>query len=315
MTIAMIVGNGFVLDFVKWRTSGGQSWNTQMPTLWPDQPLHEDGRLLLDVMPRFKATLTNIRRSSGASDFDIFDKLVREDAPFSGFPSAANLARLEAQHYLVGALAHFHRNIVANCNIQFWPWARWLQNHAPRLACLTSFNYDIVLETCFSQLSLSAYRPAIVTQGNTGYPIHKPHGSIDFAYSENIISMPASYPLQNYVSHNDTPLSLLDISGPRARLAAEIVLPAAASHVHHYQWSQAGSRMWCQRARNVSDLIIVGLSYWECDRTELDELVDVVPSTSRVWMANPSPSGEWLEKLRKRHGPERVFQSDGPPNL
>jgi len=76
--------------------------------------------------------------------------------------------------------------------------------------------------------------------------------------------------------------------------------------MREYYWVRAGRRRWRDIAPRIRHVVIVGLSYWPCDREELDEFISALPRDARIYMANPSPPHDWLQRLSQRFGADRV---------
>lgn len=266
------------------------------------------------------------RQVPALTDFDIFDRILARTKPP---PSAAlrnrpefrtmyeaefedELIEIEARHFLVGALSHLDSTIVRGLPLRFWRWTKWFASNSQDIAAIASFNYDLVVERTLLAAGLSYRRPSINPLESGRVVVCKPHGSIDFGSQG--ISMPFDYPLRNAVSRNDFPIQRIeDLGNPR--LDAEIVLPAEASSVVNFQWVAAARTEWGQAAGRARDLVLAGLSYWPCDREELDGLVNVVPTGAQVHVCNPVPNQIWIDQLKARFGPERVTVWSGPPAI
>ncbi len=68
-------------------------------------------------------------------------------------------------------------------------------------------------------------------------------------------------------------------------------------------------------AAEAGHFVVAGLSYWPCDRDELDDLVNSVAETGRVSICNPNPAPDWIARINAKFGPDRVQQFDGPPSI
>lgn len=316
--IGLIVGNGLVFDYIQWLKIPLADWNPSNPTTWTSPPFLQDGRKLLDVLHRFSNFASAERQKlPDVTDFEIFDRILRRSKPVDpttcwGSPGhneryqqwfEHEALEVEARHFLVCALVHSHLKLIKNVTMSEWRWFRWLKEIKDRLSCITSFNYDILLETALISNNISSYRPALA-QGESGHvPISKPHGSIDFMSA--MPQFPPTYPITNIDSRNNYPVIKVSVD-MRSRGNAEIVLPAAASDIAHFQWVVAGNQSWMRLAPAIEHLVLMGLSYWPCDRIELDTLINAVPSTAIVHMCNPNPSADWIKVLSARFGKENV---------
>lgn len=329
--IVLLVGNGIVFDFLSENSLSFSEWDPQRPTVWANQPTLADGRKVLPLLPRFAAFLAAERgRDSTITDFQIFDRLITRTRPsdprqFHGTLEYIHrykeyfedeLIETEARHYLALALSHFHERVVSKTDFSKWRWATWMQLHGFRIRAATSFNYDLLLETTFRRSGYGVRRSGLMADEDEEHPqvtISKPHGSIDFALT-GFHFPPVEYPMTNSLSLIDTALSKLT-NLTDARLHSEIILPAEASKIRDFQWVKQGRKEWSMAAHGARHLVILGLSYWLCDRPELDELIERVSPETFVHMANPKPCEEWLEILRRRFGKHRVYTWKSGPQF
>jgi hypothetical protein len=63
------------------------------------------------------------------------------------------------------------------------------------------------------------------------------------------------------------------------------------------------------RSKNVTECIIVGISYWEHDRPELDFIFKTLRPETHVTVVDPKPSEELLTALKHRFAKVRTVQS------
>lgn len=320
----MLVGNGLLFDFLNAHGFSIDDWHPAKPSTWRSQPTIPVGLTVARAFPRFTAFARSHRKNApNATDFDIFDALLKRSRPaFPGvlgrndkryrewFDDAA--MEVEARHFLVAMFSYMQTMVVRRQHNARWAWAQWLADYGQEIGAVTSFNYDLLIEDALYGLGLSFRRTGLPERGTI--EIHKPHGSIDFLGRGWMVEGGPTYPLRNLFSRNDTPIDRAgDLSV--ARLDAEIVLPSEASAIKNFQWVSSGATAWKNRCQSVEALVIAGLSYWHCDQAELDDLVDSVPTSATVYMCNPSPSAVWLEKLRNRFGAEKVITVHaGPPS-
>lgn len=327
--IALIVGNGLLFDFLSWSGLGNEDWHPQSPSRWRKQPVLPDGRSVLSVLPLFAAYIEDQRsRDLNVTDFDIFNKLVQRPAPKKPWehlrtPEFEEISRnfgahmrmdQEARHFLLLALSFFYCDQIAPRKLYGWKWVEWLNEFGSRIDAVASFNYDLLAESALKDANISYRRPSLSTIESGRVVIHKPHGSIDFKTSERAVSATLTYPLSNVFSRLDVPIELeTELLSPR--LNAALVLPAEASDFASFQWVERGRIQWRKSTSSTESLVLLGLSYWECDQVEIDDLVSSLPRCTSVYMCNPKPSLKWLNSLRVRFGDANVHCSDGPPNI
>lgn len=324
--IVVIAGNGLLFDLLQHQNKfNAAAWNPQSPSTWIDKPRLDDGREFLPVLPQFSQFLTERKITfPTASDFDHFDALLQRAEPIAppsmdreaAFRLGYNhkMAEVEARHFLVGAISHLQVNVLRKLDLTDWRWAKWFGEHKADITAISSFNYDLLIEDTLLSQRADFYRVGLNDLERGAIAIHKPHGSIDFIVDPRAIFSEVSYPMRNLFDRNDTPLVRLDHLN-MARLTAEIVLPAEATRIRNFQWVVPGLAEWKKRASYADHLVLAGLSYWPCDRDELDQLVAAVPLTAKVHMCNPRPSDDWVAALESRFGESGVLRTADPPSF
>lgn len=178
-------------------------------------------------------------------------------------------------------------------------WTSWLRDHARYLDVLISFNYDLLLEDLLGAAGVKVLPYDF--ESESGILFLKPHGSIDF--TQNLIDLKVNgvdtkHAPTVFVGGNDAPL--VHIARPHLGehpLEAYIVLAGEDSPYLHLQWVEEGSRRFVQRAKSITHCIFLGLSYWECDRKELDSILESLSSLAIVIEANPHPNEDFQRKV------------------
>ncbi|WP_019408186.1 hypothetical protein [Pseudomonas psychrophila] len=300
--IALVVGNGLSISFGYFSKLIHQ-WNTQQPLSWNIKcPQRED--LLLDNLPNFK-------RLSDAfpdlPDFDIFLKLQDEQICKSLDINIKN-CQIEARHYLTIAFSNFTVEQM-NTFTKDWVWFRWLKLHRENITCAFSLNYDLLLERCLDEINL-LYSSLQLNGNNYGIPFVKPHGSVDFEITG--ISAPVSYPLNGRLDMNDTPiyrLKLNELLYPRTQPLC--IIPNEKNKYQNFQWVRKANNAFNQELKSCTHCIFIGISYFECDRPEIDAIVDSLPRETEIVIANPAPPSEFLNKLMDR--PVLLWKSANGP--
>lgn len=300
--IAIVVGNGLSISF-GYYSKLINHWDTQRPLSWKIKcPQRND--LLLDNLPNFKH-LTRV--FTDLPDFDIFLKLQDEDTCESLGINIKD-CQIEARHYLTIAFSNFTTEQM-NSFSKDWPWYKWLLLHRENITCALSLNYDLLLERCFDEMKL-LYNSHQINGHNHGIPLAKPHGSVDFEIRG--IVAPVSYPLRGRIDMNDTPIHRLKTSEllyPRTQPLC--IIPNEHNKYQYFQWATAASNAFNQELKSCTHCIFIGISYFECDRPEIDAIVDRLPIEAEIIIANPKPPQEFLNKLSGK--PVMLWESnDGP---
>lgn len=295
--IALVVGNGLGIDLYKHSEYSGlpicDGWNPCAPFRFPllnyagylptfpglrqvceapDLPTEERGIRQINQM---------IKEAERAMPSAV-DDIARERALSSLFHLTDNL-----RHYLAHAYSQYQLVCVEKwlTLCEDWQWLRWIGEHAREIAYVVSFNYDLVVERLLD-LNNARYRRIGIMEEKRGIPILKPHGSIDFVNDMVEPGSPA-YAGLRFVDL-DTPMRAMngeEMLGPRPDAA--IVLPTEYSRIMDYQWVGPGYDRFHEWGRTYTDLIMVGLSYWECDRPEIDFLLGSLAPTTRVHVVDP----------------------------
>lgn len=297
------------------------NWHPQNFTTWKYPTKLHDGRELLPLLPQLSKSISDIRAcKTDASDFEIFDTICCMPAPDTvGMSSRERdealynhqMIACETQHYVVRSLAWLEFNAINEKQMTDWRWTKWIRQHGSRITAITSFNYDTVIGRALVAADAEFSLTALNSSSSSTIQVSKPHGSINFEGCG--ISVPIDYPMQNLIMGNNMPIRLVP-DPMTATVDAEIVLPSQSSKIAHYQWVRPGLEAWCRHAKDCSELVICGLSYWECDRDELDQLTEYVSKSADVYFCDPVPNMLWIDKLNSRFSNVHLIL-DGPPIL
>lgn len=289
--IALVVGNGLSMSFGK-HTGLLEEWNTQSPLGWQvDCPYN--GGPFLDQLPLLKKLQ---QLSPNISDFEIFKKLQDTDLCHQLQIHPRNCL-IEARHFLTIAfskLAHLQLKRFDKS----WGWFKWMAQHRENLSCAFSLNYDLLLEHCLDSLGL----PYTYYESNglhQGIPVAKPHGSVNFEMRG--IHAPTVYPLQGVCTMNDMPLYKIENEELlKPRLEPLCIAPNEANKYLDHQWVTPMKDAFIYNLTQCTHCVFIGISYFECDRPELDEIVDAIPKGAQIVVANPQPPADFIKTLEDR---------------
>lgn len=323
MRIGLIVGNGISLSFREYAGNSLSDWNTNFPLSWNIPTPNQPEKLLLENLPKFRDALEQIPKLPYVNDFPLFRLLyeaAKKRAPNNNNGIILDDAMIEARHYLVNAFSRFQ--VIANqVDPSNWSWIKWLSHHRNCIVGATSFNYDLILETAMRKIELPYHR-FLVNEKLEGVTVLKPHGSIDFAFpniraaDDDKTLAPNCYPLPIYCENCDFPATLMPIEDIlKPRLVSNIVLPIEASQYTRLAWIRNGFDWWKNNAPSMTHVVVAGLSYQPCDRSEIDWLLSQVPRTASGVLVNEKPNEELLSFMRNRfvnvdiHGrePQNLF--------
>lgn len=289
--IALVIGNGLSMSYGKF--SGlSENWHSQYPLHW-NVECPQNGGPLLDQLPtlkKLKATFHHL------DDFEVFKKLQNfEDCEKACIDTHKGL--IEARHYLTIAFSKLASLQIQDFN-KDWGWFKWLSIHKENLSCAFSLNYDLLLEHCFDELRiLYTYHE---TLGNHyGIPLCKPHGSVNFEMKG--IEVPTFYPIKNWCDLNDMPIYKIQNDDLlKVRIEPLCIAPNESNKYLEHQWVTSVKSSFLAQLNQCTHCMFIGISYFECDRPELDEIVNALPENSEIIIVNPDPSAEFIASIGNR---------------
>jgi len=289
--IGLVFGNGIAIDFVQSQGSGDCP-NPSYPFSWEFSVPSDDGLPWREAFPELAHVLNSLQLKQSHFPYTrILSELNEECRSFE----ARMQLEAEVRQFVVFAYSVFQQKLDRSMAVD-WSWSKWIRQHAPYIAGVVSFNYDLIVETVLQDAGIHLRRPGIRTDGPGAF-FMKPHGSIDFGCDPRI-KLSIAYPLNNYLTRNDMGLVLLERGSLRVpRQEAFIVLPTETSPYVDYQWVAPGYNSWQRNAHILTHCIFAGLSYSDCDRRELDFLLEGLSPAATVIIANPSPPDDFRKKI------------------
>lgn len=304
--IALVVGNGFSLGFNAY-TGLQTHWNTQTPLAWN---IRAPGANipLLDGLPSLKVLRNSF---PNLTDFDFFI-LAKDRALCKRLGLDPMQTIVEARHYITLAFSYYsiaQRRAFSTS----WNWFRWISAHRADICGAVSFNYDLLLETCFDHCGKLHYSWQENHHG-AGIPLVKPHGSINMEISERFITVggPITYPIGLYMELCDGPVCAMPesewVTGRKAPLC---IVPNEANAYRHFQFVAPAYEAFFTAVRTCTHCVFIGLSYWTVDRPEIDEIINILPKNTEIIVANPSPPPEFLTRVNS-HPVVTWTSFDGP---
>ncbi len=288
-----------------------KEWDSQSPFSW-NINCPSNGHGFLESLPCLKKI---VEKYKSENDFDIFakvlDKTVCSDLKIDPFRTS-----IEARHYLTIAFSEYTKRqlYILKKNME-WPWYKWIKSHKNEIKSAFSLNYDLLLESILDDVGREYYSFQLNHHGY-GIPLVKPHGSVDFEIQPNsIVGNKPIYPLQNNIDLNDTSIIRLNIDDlANARVQPLCIVPNESNKYSDYQWVEPANKMYKLELAGCTHCVFIGISYWECDRPEIDSILDALPKSAQIIVANPNPPVEFLEKVKGR--PVMKWESyDGPIDM
>lgn len=282
--IALVAGNGLTIDLA----TRNALWPPSEPLLFPfTMP---GGLHWRDVLPHLNASFPERPEKS----FELFAALdTKRDTRLDA----------ELRHFLTLAYSNFDMN-VSEQMLLHWPWRKWIRRHYRSIRTVVSFNYETVLERAF-ELSSGKTLSNACAQNRSPVPgplLFKPHGSIDLVMAPGCIGgQEPRYPLNIFCTLNNTPVHQCGRERYlNARMEGFVVLPAETSPYVDFQWVSPLYKNWQVLSSPITHFIIAGMSYWDCDRAEIDFLVDGLPRSAKIIVANPHPPQALISRLEEQ---------------
>lgn len=293
--IALVIGNGFSISFNNHHSISDFN-DTQNPLSWPIPAPNKKGDFI-DYLPFLNKFISE---NEADNDFSLFELAANIPPNFDRdvlYSSNGRMVTLECRHFLCIAFSHY--SIFAKKAMRSsWPWYQWISKHKGRIAAVSSYNYDLILECVMSRVGM-LYKDASLPDQYGPVVFHKPHGSCNYEASENFIKIDnLDYPLQQYIDNNQTRFRRLN-SGSllQPRVEPMCVIPNEYNVYAHYHLMNAQDQLYHQRLSDIKTCIFIGNSYMECDRTEIDKVLASLKQECKVIVANPSPCNLFLEKI------------------
>lgn len=292
--VILVIGNGISIDLRNHffeelghlDSSSPLGWNLRHPELGND---------LKGLFPRAFSALEN----TTGTDFEKMQELLMREGALDALPV------LEIRHYLVMAYSLYQRQ-VDRLPLQNWRWAKFFRDYREIICGMVSFNYDLVAERVAARAGmriLSVGMPEPLRQPLDGlrhYDMYvwKPHGSINYRPDARSIVTETSYPLPHQIYDNDLPLEWCPArQWTTPRVEADLVIPTEASRYRQFQWVAPGEN-WARSTGGLRDAcVIVGMSYAECDREEVDLILESISRKAQFVVVDPNPSNSLLDKL------------------
>lgn len=307
--IALIIGNGFSISFNK-HHKFEQYADTQNPTKWPLY-FGSKSEPLIESFPRLKVFL---EEHADKQDFFTFEKASEiykesdKNAEYfrtfktpDGFDVELtdafkrDIIPLECRHFLSLAFSSYSIDAKAALSNE-WPWYKWLEANRSRISAICSYNYDLIIETILGKLNRSYYNETMDSRFGA-IPLYKPHGSCD--YETTGISVDGlNYPLTSYLDDNDFKIKSLSFENLLSpRIVPYCVIPNQNNIYSHFSAMIKQEDAFNKKLAEVDYCLIIGHSYADVDKPEIDAALSMLKKGAKVIIANPTPSAELLQKV------------------
>ncbi|MGE7716977.1 hypothetical protein [Priestia megaterium] len=311
---ALLVGNGFTLDFVETlgfhssfplqnfnnRDINYDNFLDKLPTVKNELFEISLGHIksiqnykdFMNRLPVIAPVMRNAVAGKPTSDFEIIENYLSRNQ--HDYEKECQLRRFLAMAYskLQYAVDSYEDQI------RNWKWAQWITENSNDLKLAISFNYDLVLENALSFAGVTHRR--IGTDELVGQvPVLKPHGSMDFDLPDFAIKCDTELRWDIVTGLNDAQFVQ---TVPKSewflpRMEADIIPPSMRNFQRHLSWVDMMFQTFENQASELDAFIIVGSSYWDVDRPEINFFLEKLPKTAVVYIMNPRPNPDLIQTL------------------
>jgi hypothetical protein len=273
-------------------------WDTRNPLRW--EAPYKVG---------YGGTLDTSYISGPEGDYAFIERQLNGESP----TAKNHHDRVRLCNRLIAAFGAYQQ-VIDSVSLRGWEWYQWLRKYGGSISGMISFNYDLLVEATLEQLAIPFRRIGVPAETN-GFPIFKPHGSVDFGLPDYVVEEALEFSHQYQSALVELECNHYEAI-PRDQLggnrfSCDLVLPTERNYIEHYQFIRDGYKESTASVSGIRTLVIVGVSYWQPDRRELDRICDSVPHDATVFIINPHPNEEWCKRLTSQ-GRRVVCMSDPP---
>ncbi|MFW5889610.1 MAG: hypothetical protein ACOCUD_04440, partial [Bacillota bacterium] len=290
-----LVGNGLTIDYLDNKNFNFDSSNPFSLKVPCKEPNLES---IIEELPNLKKYIERSRNLGIKNDFNICEKLKDE---LNNSPFDKNLQWIHGEMRQYFSLAYSLMQIIYDYNLNDWNYIKHLKKVKSDILGLISFNYDLLLERILMVNGINFYRYGVANE--SGYiPVFKPHGSIDFEAGPGTISIEPPinrFKNQTFLNEIHPMISLAPRNYLVSRVTSDIVLPSEPSPQTKLSWVKRTYDWIKLVSSDIKHFVIIGISYWECDRPEINNLLKSLPLNCKVHIINPNPPKEMINKLKK----------------
>ncbi|KKI90687.1 hypothetical protein WQ54_19400 [Bacillus sp. SA1-12] len=97
------------------------------------------------------------------------------------------------------------------------------------------------------------------------------------------------------------------------RYEADIIPPSVSNIQIHLSWVDTMLRVYESKVSDLDALVIIGSSYWEVDRPEIDFFLENLPKKATVYIGNLEPDRELIKKIKSLGFSYNLFGFDELP--
>ncbi|MBU9713214.1 SIR2 family protein [Evansella tamaricis] len=277
----MMLGNGFTIDL-------GEKIGIN-----PSEPLSffkgnsQFFHQFMKNTPAIEKELLHIANTE-KNDYIAIEKFMK--SPFYTKEKDYQLRRFLAFSYSALQMQLEHYNIAT------WKWTHWLRKNKDGIQFAISFNYDLLFENALQMANIPFFRTGS-SDKKVGIPISKPHGSIDFDVLPSGLLTWHYAPARSHWNHNHV-YTIPKQSWLHPRYEADIIPPHKENDQRVFQWVKEGIQAFLDYVYRLDHFVIIGLSYNEADRQEVNQYLEHLRPRTKVYVIDPKPNEQLLEKIR-----------------
>ncbi|MEF2096425.1 hypothetical protein V3595_17315 [Bacillus sp. CFBP9009] len=301
---ALLVGNGFTLDF------------TVPLGLHSSFPLRNFNSLDISYDNDFMDHLPHIKEKLFGSDLSDFEAIKKYILAFKDIEEEeralinagkfdslrdpkykiARDSHVQLRRFLAMAYSVFQLK-VEQFDLSNWKWVQWLHENKSKLSFAISFNYDLLLENAFSLAGADFFRVG-TNEFYKRIPLIKPHGSIDFDLPSNMIHTDNPWGVSATLNDAQMVHIVPKSKWLTPRIEADIISPSLHNIQMHLSWVRRMFEMYSKVVKELDTFVIVGCSYWDVDRFEIDYFLSLLSKRTKVYIADPFPNKELIKKIQ-----------------
>lgn len=274
----ILVGNGFTTDFLH---HNGSEFDSSKPLRNFDNK-SITYKPYIDFMPSINKELINYKKNDFLQIENFVKRYGHKGREFGHMRQFLALSYSELQ-LQIDKYAYDN-----------WKWYKWLTYNKDQLICAISLNYDLTLEGALNNTKVPFFRSG-TQEKRSGIPILKPHGSIDFDIGDNSIIVVEDHKYKHYRVRLEVLTTLLNDLGPLKvlekqdflfpRLEADIIPPSMNNFQLGLTWVKQQHIDFLTHSSSFESFIIIGSSYWDVDRPEIDFYLNHLPKRCKVFIA------------------------------
>lgn len=280
---ALLVGNGFTLDLVS---------PLGLHSSYPLQNFNSRDISYNDFLHKLPAINSELFGQS-CDDFTAIINYIKNNMD-------DDVKDCQLRRFLALAYSKFQLIVDSyQSHLLNWKWLKWIQENQHKLTCAISLNYDRNLENVLDLAKIPYHR--VGTNEILGrVPVMKPHGSIDFDIPKRAIScdIESRWTLTTKLNDGEYMEVVPKSEWLIPRIEPDIVPPSVLNIQLHLKWVKEISRIYQAQASELDAFVIIGNSYWDVDRPEIDSFLSQLRPRTKVYVIDPNPNKELIKKIQ-----------------